>query len=242
MVDERKEPVISGMRPEDDDVDVRATHSANRSSSRRPAPVSSRPVIVKSKIAPIALMFSFVGIGFATFLYWQMTQTELKLQDALSTSNARIAQLEGQLELTGDESTASVTAIQVKLKWVDSEIRKLWGVSYDTNRKAIADNKSTVDRLATTIKNINTQFAQYKKSTALEIKLMSELVDSQTATVSKIEANSADKTAAINALREQNRKLDTKLKSMQESIDAIDAFRRSVNADLLKLKQATSTP
>ena len=31
--------------------------------------------------------------------------------------------------------------MKAKLVWADSEIRKLWGVSYDTNRKAIAANK-----------------------------------------------------------------------------------------------------
>src|SRR5690606_25375675 len=92
---------------------------------------SHRTVSTGSKLAPFAFLLAITGLGLAGYAYWQLLESQKTTEAAL----VRIADLESRLALTGDESEASMAALQAKLKWADSEIRKLWGVAYDTNRK-----------------------------------------------------------------------------------------------------------
>src|SRR5690606_10123498 len=86
---------------------------------------------------------ALLGVGLGGFFGWKLTQAQVQLQQA----DNRIAELEGKLSMTSDQSSQSLTQVDAKLKWVDSEIRKLWGVSNDTNRKAIAANKNNIGDL-----------------------------------------------------------------------------------------------
>src|SRR5690606_1560833 len=104
-------------------------------------PGAGRPAKARSSATAVfAFLLALVGIGTASYSVWQLQLA----QQSLSSAGDRIAELEARLNLTSTESDQSVTKILEKLDWADSEIRKLWGVSYDTNRKAIAANKSDI--------------------------------------------------------------------------------------------------
>ncbi|WP_045858211.1 hypothetical protein [Teredinibacter purpureus] len=236
-MNDRKEPTLNPIRPEQDEiVRHRQRSTPPKASAKVHTPV--RPVIVKSPLAPIAFMLAIAGVGLAGFSYWQLVQT----QQTLSAADARIVALEGQLQLTGDESSASVTALQAKLKWADSEIRKLWGVSYDRNKKDIAENKQQIAVLKNGAKSVDSKIQTALKNTTAEINLINDLLDSQQSAMSGVESKALSQTTQVQALTDKIRLLEKteadlkrRISTNEEAIQAIDAFRRSVNQQLLQL-------
>ena len=260
----RKEPTISGFSAIKDDVDQRSEHrgeirgrapdaertvkkkhasASQRDSAGRqyPASSSSTPVVkervvVKSKASPFLFLLLLVVAGFSGFTYWQL----LESNKLLVVAGERITELEGQLALTDDESTASLTAVQAKLKWADSEIRKLWGVSYDTNKKAIAKNKSNIDSLTGRVtrlkKDLPAAVDEKVKGFTGEISLLNELVSANQASVAAIENNASGWLNQSRSLKDQVIQLQNKeaqlqrsLKQVQQDIESINNFRRDIN-------------
>ncbi|WP_075185829.1 hypothetical protein [Teredinibacter haidensis] len=243
---ERKEPTLNPIRPEQDEIARHRQRSSQAKTSNGGSEPPVRPVIVKSPLAPVAFLLAVVGIGLAGFAYWQLTQT----QQTMVLSESRIASLESQLQLTGDESSASVTALQAKIKWADSEIRKLWGVSFDRNKKAIAENKTQIDVLSKGAKSVDGKIQKALQNTAAEIRLINDLLDSQQSAMSEIEKKTQSQVSQVQALTDKMRQLDKlevelkgRISTNEEAIKAIDAFRRSVNQKLLQLsRSATAMP
>ncbi|VUD40287.1 hypothetical protein TDB9533_00070 [Thalassocella blandensis] len=242
-MNERREPTISA--PNKDELHpARASSSATSSGPRRPsAPAAqspvARPVVAKSKLAPVAFFFALCGMAAAGFAYWQLTLT----QQALAKADLRIADLESKFELSGDETTASTETIQAKLKWADSEIRKLWGVAHDTNRKAIAANKEAIEKTEkiaqSASKQVDAKVKQAISSVNAELKLLSDLVEAQQLSLTNIENSQAkfnSQAQTINQKLAELEKLEQRVKTNEQAIEAIDAFRRNVNQQILQLK------
>lgn len=249
MVQDRREPTIS-IKPERDEIASHQNRLNQRpqptagaaSSAARAAPA---PKARSSATAVFAFLFALVGIGVGAFSVWQLQQT----QQSLAAAGGRIAELEARLNLTNTESDQSVTKIHEKLEWADSEIRKLWGVSYDTNRKAIAANQGRIDSVD-----------KLAKTAATDAKKANELASSQQNTLATLRTQSGETqliltraneqidslqqqlrqvTDRANKLESQVAKLDSltgRVATNEEAIKAIDAFRRSANSDIQQLK------
>lgn len=243
MTDDRKEPILSPLKPDQEDIARHRQRTANatqRASANggRANTGNHRPVVVRSKLAPFAFLLAVTGLGLAGFSYWQLLEAEKATEAAL----VRIADLEGRLELTGDETQASAAAMQAKLKWADSEIRKLWGVAYDTNRKDIAENTATI---AAVRKQSDTSLKEIRG----DVNRVNDLVGAQQSTFKKVEQSrlqlqqqSQQVADALNEVRETQAELQNRVNTTEQAIEAIDKFRLSVNRDLLELKSRGSTP
>src|SRR5690554_1980272 len=107
MVQDRKEPTLSGIKPERDEI---ASHQ-NRINKRPPPPPPSRPAggsapapqaaaPKSSALTVIALLLALVGVAGAGFGVWQFQES----QAALTVANERITELEARLNLTSTES------------------------------------------------------------------------------------------------------------------------------------------
>lgn len=237
---ERKEPTINSIRPEPDEIARRQRQAAAARGAQ--ARGSAAPVVVRSKLAPVAFLVALLGCGAAGYLYWQNMQFVLALQ----TADARILELEKQLEMTGDESTASMTAVQAKLKWADSEIRKLWGVAHDRNRKAIAANADDIAALKKGAGSVDGKIKAALQGPVAEIKLINDLLDAQQSAISQVESKSQqqltqvqDATDKLRQLEKTEAELKRRIAANEEAITAIDAFRRQVNQQLLQMRGAT---
>lgn len=236
-MNERREPTISAPAAKEE----LSTKSSGPRRSGQPATHSpaARPVVVKSKLAPVAFLFALCGLGAAGFAYWQLTLT----QQALADADRRIAELEGKFALTDDEVSASTETMQAKLKWADSEIRKLWGVSHDTNRKAIAANKSNIEKAEKLAKeaskNVDAKVKAALGNVTAELKLLSDLVDAQQLSLANIENAQAKLNTQSQNIQSKLSELDSlqkRVKTNEQAIEAIDAFRRNVNQQILQLK------
>ncbi|MDO6747908.1 hypothetical protein [Gilvimarinus sp. 1_MG-2023] len=242
---ERKEPTLSGIVAERDDHHEPAPGGASQTHAETEPQVireSSGPGVV----AVLALLLAFAGIGGGGYLAYLLTES----QKSLVAAENRITDLEARLDLNSDQSSETVDAIRDKLDWADSEIRKLWGVSHDKNRKQIQANKEAIAANKRSVSGAEKDAASARAASAslkrdLEGKLAgleSQLADAQKAmqtlssSADQIESLSID----VQRVTQQMpglRGLATRVKTNEEAINAIDAYRRSINRDILQLKQ-----
>jgi len=250
MVQDRKEPTFSSIKPERDEI---ATHQhsgqkrpangggarpANRPAASRPEPSSGSP------LTAIALVVAIVAVGVAGYAVWQLQSA----QDYMAKAEDRIVELVGRLNLTNDESDQSVSAIHEKLEWADSELRKLWGVSNDTNHKAIAANKDMAAQAASNAKAAKDTSDGLKTA----VSSASAKVNEQQLIISQLSEDLAQAQRQLKQVGETATNLESqvgklgdlqsRVKTNEEAIQAIDAFRRSANADIQALKQRALTP
>lgn len=187
-----------------------------------------------SYLTVISLVLALAGLGCAGFLYQQWQLAENKM----AAAEQRIVQLEQLFEMSGEESAASVDVLGAKLKENSSEIRKLWGVAYDTNRKRIAANQATVasqQKTLTTLGNkVNGFGSNLKQISALEKSLAALRLSS-----SKGSREMNDTMAKLERqLASVRSDLTIRVGSNEEAIQSMDSYRRSVNKDLVQLREA----
>jgi len=128
----------------------------------------------------VVLLIVSSGLGWA---YWQQ-QNELvelrkDLEDAtgfIGQSKLLMARLEGELSETGAELEQSGSAATKKLAFLDSEMRKLWGVSNDRNKTAIKANE---DGLSVTKAQLQ-QLSKKLESTATSNKALRAVMEGGT--------------------------------------------------------------
>lgn len=244
MVENRKEPTLSGgpLSSSSEPKSRGPSKATKTPPPTRPAPVvkphtsttSSTPVI-----GIMALLLALLAGGGGGYLYLQLQDTS----SALSDATQRIADLEGRLALSDDESAQSLTAVQAVVKENSSEIRKLWGVSYDTNRKRIAANKDTANKAASDVSGLKKSVSALQKQ-AKQIESVSQQLQLQGTQLSEMLVTLeglSTASASVDGLKTQisglEKSLSQRVAGNEEAIRSIDAFRRSTNRQLLELKQ-----
>jgi len=268
---ERKEPTISGtIKPEKDEVAARQGRAAatppggNAKGPKRPGggggtpPPPRGPAAGASSsgqgLAIAALIIAVAGVGASGFLAWKWTGAEQNLAQA----NERLETLEKRIAITSSESSEYVEEIQEKLAWADSEIRKLWGVSYDTNRKRITANEEGVESLKRELASVKTSASNASQGlsslraafekTEQQISEVSSTIERLQAAANSVEAqgqrlqNLREDVDQLEAGLGRLRGLADRVSTNEEAIKAIDSYRRSINRDILAIKEQLSAP
>lgn len=247
---ERKEPTLDGSAPQIDIGKTRGPIGGQRPAAAAPKGGAQQPTRPSSPPAKsggsfsfltlVALIVGFGGAGGAAYLYKQL---ELSNQQ-LASAEERIAGLEKRFEMSGEESAASVEVLSAKVKENASEVRKLWGIAYDRNRKTIAAQGNTIDAnkkaLASLKKSVDGMSAGVKKIASLEasvaeIKKAAANIDGNTKKVRELNDSVAKLDRSVKSLRTE---LSVRVSSNEEAIDSMDTYRRSVNKDIVQLKDA----
>lgn len=205
--------------------------------SRDHKPASSKP----SGLLIFLILISFSASG---YLYYQL-QISLDVQ---ADMGSRIASMESKLSVTDESLSQSGAAMQALLQdhevRIDtnlSEIRKLWGVSYDTNRRSIEELRSVgstisnnlsaavdrIDEIEGRFEGLGSQMliqAADMEDLLTRLRLAREDVDQQTELLNQLELQSA---------------------SNLEAIESIDAFRLQMNQKVIQIEneiRGLSTP
>ncbi|MBY6191296.1 hypothetical protein KUV95_14640 [Microbulbifer agarilyticus] len=187
-----------------------------------------------SFLAIVALMLALAGLGGAGFLYTQWQATVAQLKDA----DARIVQLEKRFEMSGEESAASVEVLNAKVKENASEIRKLWGVSYDTNRKSIAANKASAASAKKDVSALAKKVSSVETTVKKLVGLEAEIATLKASTVNA-SRETKDKVASLERqLNSVRSDLTARVGANEEAVESIDSYRRTVNKDLVQLRDA----
>lgn len=245
---ERQEPTISTLPPEQDEPPRPGPSDPRPKKRPKPPPVSGRPVVVRSPLGPLALLLAVGALAFGGYSYWMLMQTQESLassQQMIATADLRIQELERQLTISDDESTQSLTAIQANVRENASEIRKLWGVSYDRNRNAIAALQTSVKDLTESISSVDQRVTSGAEEIAKvsdgvtevtgEVRVLSELLNAQQSAIDSA-AGATQQEALIERVNALESDLVRRVTGNEEAIEAIDAFRVQVNRDLQSLK------
>lgn len=245
MSSDRKEPTLSSSTstntPKRSSANPGTGNLAQRVKPRGAPP--ARVVIKKeaSKILWLTLLLALslaAGMGYG---FWQLSLTH----QSLINQQQRIADLETRLELSGDESTQSLTTLTANLKAVKkdvaltlSEVDKLWATR-NVNRKGISDNKQALE-------NGQLSFANFEKSVDQSVKLLQQRTSEQEILAQSLRERFSEQQNLLENLRAQLAQSASKddlaqmtkqLKAHDEAIEAIDKFRLTVNRDLLTLRQ-----
>ncbi len=251
MVSERKEPTLSGSDMTLEERSARSESLRAQEKPKKPAASPKRapsataaPAGKSSPIAALALVIGLTGLGLAGFSYWQLLQA----QKTLIESEQRIVELEQRLNLSSDESSESLTVLQANLKEANHEIAKLWDTR-NVNRKGIADNKTAINDLEKSVKTAAANMASLKKTVADNsgsIKALDTKVVEVNTAAGKALALAAAQEKSLKALSQQLDKassgigqlgdLNVRIKTNEEAIEAIDAYRHQINRQIIDLQ------
>ncbi len=166
---------------------------------------------------------------------------------ALDAAESRIALMEERLRMTDETLIDSEKDTEQQIGFWESEIRKLWAVSNERNKKWIEDNKAAVDKLTRTLGTIEasnrelgtaigrheTAFKQQQaiidQLTSMEISIQ-QLANTQRDIVDKV--NSASQSVAS-----LNSGLANRVQENEQAVAAIDAYRVQVNTRLANIER-----
>ena len=143
---------MESLRPDREDLDQfknrnkKQPKSAAVKQSRKSEKVV-KPVRENSRMTPLLVMALVLLVGVFAWAYLKQQEKilvmEEELKDAadfIGRSKLLMARFEGELNVTGTELEQSGSAVQSKLAFLDDQMRKLWVVSNERNKKDIKGN------------------------------------------------------------------------------------------------------
>jgi DNA repair exonuclease SbcCD ATPase subunit len=279
---------MDSLKPDAEDVDLfKERAGANKGGKRpsgieTPAQVSSGAHIENTSsftlFSWILLILLLFTLGFAGYTYYQQTAKILALQVDLKSdrnfirqSKLLMARLEGRLTETGSAVQQTGTEFGKKVAFLDSEVRKLWGVSWDRNKKAIAANEASImaEKKARTqsvtdiltsqkhsnelLSNTQKQIKKLSQSLAqIQSKetIIQQSMSLQGEKLAQLEAGIKSLSTKLNKLVADTqplisggigKALGQQVKDNAQNINAINAFRLQINTRLLSLSAQLST-
>lgn len=204
----------------------------------------------------ILLMFVvlilMVAIGVMTFWltdqFSQMDKKFSRVNQQLSMLSQRVDRLEGRLDTSNDTMLTSETTIKIKIKEHESEIRKLWGVAYDKNRKTIQTNEAALKslmvgswKITSDVKKLNILLKNKgNQIKALESHLVSQMKSLETNLVSQVDVVESNSNDQINDQAALLKALLSDMSGLQNKTGQIGSLaaanERSVAEFLKKIK------
>lgn len=249
---------MESLRPERDELD----RFKNRKNKSPNSPDSSKPRVVSKKqgkglsFVVVLLVLLVCGSSVLALVYMrqqtQLVSLKTELDNAIGfigQSKLLLARLEGELSETDAELEQSGSAAQSKLAFLDSEMRKLWGVSNDRNKKLIQSNTDAVTGLEQRLLSVVTSQKKAAASAEALYSTLNQSLASLERSVgqleSRVSANASDaviarveQEEAFNALRQDVAGV-TGLKDAvgenKKAISSIDASRRQLNERIVEL-------
>ncbi|BFM48242.1 hypothetical protein [Marinomonas sp. THO17] len=168
---------IPSMTLDQDEVTERRAMDATKA---RPAPSPAKPahaptvVHKKQSLLGVYLLLLIVLLVSAGAGYWLWQQNQ-QLRDELYGAKSEIENLDHQLIAADVSANEQGQTVEQTLKTHDSEIRKLWGVAYDRNRKSIAQNSENVEALKQEIASLKADISTQTKRIAHQDEAFNEL-------------------------------------------------------------------
>ena len=202
-----------------------------------------------SKQVGLNLMVAFLigGLVLAGWFIANQQQMLAEEQERVSQASDRIAKLEQRLSATDSAMSQEGQDTKKQINFWESEIRKLWAVSNERNRKWIKENEDAVKKMnaslseiKATMRDLNASVGRHETAfdqqqslvdnmTSLELQ-MQQVVRGQRDLVDKVNAA----TQAVSSLRAN---LSGKVDDNSEAIASMDAYRVAVNSRLAAIER-----
>ena len=206
---------------------------------------SSTSLKVTLAVVTIALIMTAVLAG---FLQQRLKQAEKTIQ----LTEARVADLENRLSVTDESMGESAAAMKVKLRELDTEIRKLWDNVWKKSKQRLAaletkqqSHSKSLNNVKSFIDSTEQQLTKNAQTTASLSQKLTQLnsLNSKLASNEKklklLESSLENSNDKVNRFNTKIIKVERLSNENKERLDSVDNFRRKVNADLMKLSSGT---
>ena len=140
----------------------------------------------------------------------------------------RISLLEEQLNIVDSVNADSMTGIASQLQFLDKEIRKLWDLSNKRNKVKIQEAVTSLAELKIRIESLKDISLQLEKLSTLNQSNISE----QDKKLQSIESSNK----SLLELRKDIKSLNTDILLMEESLQALNNYRKQNNAVIVQLQ------
>ena len=162
---------------------------------------------------------------------WQNSEVDKK-NKVIATLDERIALLEEQLSLADENNTDSMTGISASLQFLDKEVRKLWDLSNKRNKVDIKKLKEDTELINTDLNILNKEIGQLKELVSQTNKDIDD--------IKKLSKQSNDDLNILKALPIQINNLETKLMLAEDSIQALESYKKQINQTILEIQSEIS--
>jgi hypothetical protein len=211
---------------------------------RRRSASSGGPRLIGMNLILAVLVAGLVVAGWFIANQHQLLVEE---QQALASAEDRLVVLEDRLRVTDEVMTESGQDTEEKIGFWETEIRKLWAVTNERNRKWIKDNEANVAKARKSLSNLeasnrdlSSTVGRHDTAFAQQSKIIDQLasVDLQLQQIVSAQRDLVDK---VNASQQTVASLQSglagRVKENEQAVAAIDAYRLQLNTRLADIER-----
>jgi len=258
---------MESLRPDREDLDQFKSRNKKipKSTSVKKTHQPAKPVRESSRVMPLFIVALVLLGGFFAWAYLAQQEKLLVMQeelkgasDFIGRSKLLMARFEGELNVTGTEIEQSGSAVQSKLAFLDGEMRKLWVISNERNKKTIKENANSLSLIKGDLKAVKqwrdkfekvTKTAQLKQAAILNgLTLQSSVLQGESEELggrvlllsNEIAIMREEQSEALEGVREEVALIASLSKQLVESkkaISSINASRRQLNDRVVGMEQ-----
>jgi len=195
----------------------------------RPGEVSNRDKrVTKGGGVLFSSMLTLLNLAGLILLAFWFFNTSGNQQQAGQNFIQRISSLEEGLIESGDNLKALTQDVDSDLKFVNKEVRKLWDLSNKRNRKEIAVNLNSIEKLVIQYDEI------LKKNETLSAK--QRAVSLELAKLANMQQKTSEAIEGFNGISNESSNKE-QIDEIEESVKSFNVYRVQVNQSLLSIKE-----
>ena len=180
----------------------------------------------KNSSLMLGMIFAAI-LGSVLFLLLRSEQTSTKIDSTSASLDERLSKIEDQLLMLDEVNSDSLIEVGAELQFLDKEIRKLWDLS---NKR----NKVNIEKLT---KSLNELIQKYNK-TDTEIDDAIASINTELNNLSQSIENMPDLSGTVNQSETEIRSLKRQILFIEESVQALEAYRTQNNQILLEIQNS----
>ena len=180
----------------------------------------------KNSSLMLGMIFAAI-LGSVLFLLLRSEQTSTKIDSTSASLDERLSKIEDQLLMLDEVNSDSLIEVGAELQFLDKEIRKLWDLS---NKR----NKVNIEKLT---KSLNELIQKYNK-TDKEIDDAIASINTELNNLSQSIENMPDLSGTVNQSETEIRSLKRQILFIEESVQALEAYRTQNNQILLEIQNS----
>lgn len=180
----------------------------------------------KNSSLMLGMIFAAI-LGSVLFLLLRSEQTSTKIDSTSASLDERLSKIEDQLLMLDEVNSDSLIEVGAELQFLDKEIRKLWDLS---NKR----NKVNIEKLT---KSLNELIQKYNK-TDREIDDAIAFINTELNNLSQSIENMPDLSGTVNQSETEIRSLKRQILFIEESVQALEAYRTQNNQILLEIQNS----
>lgn len=224
------------------------------SGRRRPAQGRRRrpPQDREGRMIGLNLILAVLVAGLVVAGWFIANQHQLLVAEgqALEKAEDRIAVLEDRLRVTDEALTETGATTNEQIDFWESEIRKLWGVTNDRNKKWIKGNEAALARLSKSVsaleltdQEVKGTLGRHESAFAKQQSVIDQLtsIEMQMQQVLRSQRDLVDKVnSAQQSVAGLQSGLTNRVRENEQAVAAIDAYRQQLNSRLADIERKLS--